>query len=148
MKAICYSRYGNPDVLHLEDVPTPEPGPGEILVKVRAAEATKSDCELRSFRYAVKWFWLPLRLAVGVRRPRRRILGGYFAGEIAALGPGVTGFALGDAVFGSAGLRLGAGAVPWCSRGLLGPPRMVADLGRPGRAVRGPLRGHGLRPCR
>lgn len=108
MKAICYSRYGNPDVLHVEDVPTPEPGPGEILVKVRAAEATKSDCELRSFRYAVKWFWLPLRLAIGVRRPRRRILGGYFAGEIAALGPGVTAFAMGDAVFGSAGLRLGA----------------------------------------
>jgi NADPH:quinone reductase-like Zn-dependent oxidoreductase len=108
MKAICYSRYGNPDVLHLEDVSTPEPGPGEILVKVRAAEATKSDCELRSFRYAVKWFWLPLRLAIGVRRPRRRILGGYFAGEIAALGRGVTGFAIGDAVFGSAGLRLGA----------------------------------------
>ena len=108
MKAVCYSRYGNPDVLHLEDVSTPEPGPGEILVKVRAAEATKSDCELRSFRYAVKWFWLPLRLAIGVRRPRRRILGGYFAGEIAALGRGVTGFAIGDAVFGSAGLRLGA----------------------------------------
>ena len=50
MKAVCYSRYGNPDVLHLEDVSTPEPGPGEILVKVRAAEATKSDCELRSFQ--------------------------------------------------------------------------------------------------
>jgi NADPH:quinone reductase-like Zn-dependent oxidoreductase len=108
MKAICYAHYGDPDVLHLEDVPAPEPGPGEVLVKVRAAEATKADCELRSFRYAVKWFWLPLRLAIGVRRPRRRILGGYFSGEIAALGPGVTGFAVGQAVFGSAGLRLGA----------------------------------------
>ena len=63
MKAVCYSRYGNPDVLHLDDVSTPEPGPGEILVKVRAAEATKSDCELRSFRYAGKWVWLPLRRA-------------------------------------------------------------------------------------
>jgi NADPH:quinone reductase-like Zn-dependent oxidoreductase len=108
MKAVCYSRYGDPDVLHLEDVPTPEPKAGEILVKVRAAEATKSDCELRSFRYAVKWFWLPLRLAIGVRRPRRRILGGYFAGEVAALGRGATGFSVGDAIFGSAGLRLGA----------------------------------------
>ena len=89
MKAVCYSRYGDPDVLHLEDVPTPEPDAGRSLVKVRAAEATKSDCGLRSFRYAVKWFWLPLRLAIGVRRPRRRILGGHFADEITArLRPG------------------------------------------------------------
>lgn len=108
MRAICYSRYGDPDVLHPEDVPAPEAGAGQVLIKVHAAEATKADCELRSFRYAVKWFWLPLRLAMGVRRPRRRILGGYFAGEIAALGPGVTAFSVGDAVFGSAGLRLGA----------------------------------------
>ena len=108
MKAVCYSRYGDPDVLHMEDVPTPDPGPGEILVKVRAAEATKADCELRRFRYAVKWFWLPLRLAMGVRRPRRRILGGYFAGEVAGLGRGVSRFCVGDAIFGSTGLRLGA----------------------------------------
>lgn len=108
MKAIVHERYGSPDVLHVTDVPTPVPRDGEVLIRVRAAEATKSDCELRSFRYAVKWFWLPLRLVIGVRRPRRRILGGYFAGEIAALGRGVTGFAVGDAVFGSSGLRLGA----------------------------------------
>jgi NADPH:quinone reductase-like Zn-dependent oxidoreductase len=55
----------------------------------------------------VKWFWLPLRLAIGIFRPRRPILGGYLSGEVAALGPGVSEFAVGDAVFGSAGLRLG-----------------------------------------
>ncbi|MGH9386596.1 MAG: NAD(P)-dependent alcohol dehydrogenase [Vicinamibacterales bacterium] len=107
VKAICYSRYGSPDVLHVEDVADPVPHDGEVLIRVRAAEATKSDCELRSFHYAVKWFWLPLRIALGVRRPRRRILGGYFSGEIAALGRGVTGFSVGEAVFGSAGLHLG-----------------------------------------
>lgn len=107
MKAICYSRYGSPDVLRVEDVADPVPGDGEVLIRVRAAEASKADCELRSFHYAVKWFWLPLRIAVGVRRPRRRILGGYFSGEIAALGRGATGFSVGDAVFGSAGLHLG-----------------------------------------
>ena len=108
MKAITYSRYGPPDVLDVEDVPRPEPKDDEVLIRVRAAEATKSDCEMRAFEYAVKWFWLPLRIALGVRRPRRRILGGYFSGEIAALGNNVTGFAAGDAVFGAAGLRLGA----------------------------------------
>lgn len=108
MKAICYSRYGSPDVLRVEHVADPVPGPGEVLIRVHAAEATKADCELRSFHFAVKWFWLPLRLAVGIRRPRRRTLGAYFSGEIAALGPGVTDVAIGDAVFGSAGMRLGA----------------------------------------
>jgi NADPH:quinone reductase-like Zn-dependent oxidoreductase len=56
----------------------------------------------------VRWFWLPLLLAMGVTRPRRRVLGSYFAGEIAAVGRGVTGFAVGDAVFGTSGLRMGA----------------------------------------
>lgn len=108
MKAICYSRYGPPDVLHVEEVADPVPGPGDVLIRVRAAEATKADCELRSFRFAVQWFWLPLRLGFGILRPRRRILGGYFSGEIAALGRDVTGWSVGEAVFGTTGLRLGA----------------------------------------
>ena len=72
MKAITYEQYGPPDVLQLTDVEKPSPGDDEVLIRVQAAEATKADCEMRSFRFAVKWFWLPLRLAVGVTRPRRR----------------------------------------------------------------------------
>lgn len=108
MKAIVYERYGPPDVLQVREVDKPTPRADEILIRVRAAEATKSDCELRSFRFAVKWFWLPLRLALGIRRPRRQILGGYFAGEVEAVGSAVTTFRPGDAVYGSAQLRLGA----------------------------------------
>ena len=108
MRAITYSRYGPPDVLQLRELRTPVPKDDEVLVRVRAAEATKSDCEMRSFRYSVKWFWLPLRIALGVRRPRRQILGGYFSGEIASLGRNVTTFSVGDLVFGAAGLRFGA----------------------------------------
>ncbi len=81
MKAITYSRYGSPNVLKLSKVERPVPKDNEILIRVRAAEATKSDCEMRSFKYSVKWFWLPLRIALGVTRPRREILGGYFAGD-------------------------------------------------------------------
>ena len=51
---------------------------------------------MRSFRYSVKWFWLPLRLALGVTKPRRRILGSYFSGVIAKCGANVTGFSPGD----------------------------------------------------
>ena len=108
MRAITYSRYGPPDVLQLSEVRTPVPKDDEVLVRVRAAEATKSDCEMRSFKYSVKWFWLPLRIALGVRKPRRQILGGYFSGEIESLGQDVTTFSVGDQVFGTAGLRLGA----------------------------------------
>jgi NADPH:quinone reductase-like Zn-dependent oxidoreductase len=108
MKAITYSRYGSPEVLTLSEVPTPQPEEGQLLIRVRAAEATKSDCEMRSFRYPVKWFWLPLRIAMGITKPRRPILGFYFSGEVAAVGTGVTGFAVGDEVFGTSRFRLGA----------------------------------------
>ena len=108
MKAITYSRYGPPEVLELAEVEKPRPGKKDILIRVRAAEATKSDCELRSFRFSVHWFSLPLRLAVGVFRPRRRILGGYFAGVVAEVGADVSGLAPGDEVFGGAGLQMGA----------------------------------------
>jgi NADPH:quinone reductase-like Zn-dependent oxidoreductase len=108
MKAITYSTYGPPDVLKLTNVDKPVLTEDEILIKVRAAEATKSDCEMRSFKFAVKWFWLPLRIAFGIRKPRRQILGGYFSGEIESVGNDVARFSEGDEVFGCAGLRLGA----------------------------------------
>lgn len=107
MKAITYSRYGTPDVLGLEDIPKPEPRPNEVCVRVHAVEVTKADCELRSFRFPVRWFWLPLRLALGVRRPRRRVLGSYIAGVVESCGAEVTEFAVGDEVYGGTGLRLG-----------------------------------------
>jgi NADPH:quinone reductase-like Zn-dependent oxidoreductase len=108
MKAITYTRYGPPEVLHVVDLSTPVPKDDEVLIRVRAAEATKADCEMRSFRFSVRWFWLPLRLALGVTRPRRRILGAYFAGEIARVGMDVADLKVGDQVFGTSGLRLGA----------------------------------------
>ena len=107
MKAITYRTYGAPNVLEVTDVPRPTPKDDEVLIRVHAAEATKSDCEMRSFKYSVKWFWLPLRIALGIRKPKRQILGGYFAGEIAELGSQVGNFSVGDQVFGSAQLRLG-----------------------------------------
>jgi NADPH:quinone reductase-like Zn-dependent oxidoreductase len=108
LKAITYSNYGPPDVLQFKEVEKPVPKDDEVLIRVRAVEATKSDCEMRSFKFAVKWFWLPLRIAFGVRKPRRQILGGYFSGEVETLGKDVTEFSTGDQVFGAAGLKLGA----------------------------------------
>jgi len=61
VKAIIHETYGGHDVLELKDVPKPVCNNDEVLIRVRAAEATKADCELRSFKFSVKWFWLPLR---------------------------------------------------------------------------------------
>jgi NADPH:quinone reductase-like Zn-dependent oxidoreductase len=108
VKAIIYERYGPPEVMRVAEVPRPEPGDDEVLIRVRAAEATKADCELRAFRFAVSWFWLPLRLGFGVVRPRRQILGNYFAGEVVELGTGATRFSVGDEVYGGLGLHMGA----------------------------------------
>lgn len=108
MKAITYSNYGSADVLQLKDVEKPVPKDDEVLIQVQAVEATKADCEMRSFKFAVKWFWLPLRLVLGVRKPKRQILGGYFSGEVESIGKDVTDFSAGEKVFGSAGLKLGA----------------------------------------
>jgi NADPH:quinone reductase-like Zn-dependent oxidoreductase len=108
MKAVVYSQYGSPDVLRRKEIDKPTPLDNEILIRVHAAEATKADCELRSFKFAVKWFWLPLRIVMGIRRPKREVLGGYFAGEVEAVGNDVIKFKQGDQVFGATKLRFGA----------------------------------------
>lgn len=114
MKAIVYTKYGSPDVLHLKEVKKPVPGDNEVLIKIHAAEATKADCEMRSFNFPVKWFWLPLRIARGLTKPKKQILGGYFSGEIEAVGKDVSKFKKGDQIFGAARLRFGAYAEYMC----------------------------------
>ncbi len=109
MKAITYHEYGSPDVLKLEDIPKPTPGDDQVLVKVHAATVGTWDCEARSFTFPL-WFWLPLRLAMGIRRPRWPVLGQELAGEIEAVGKNVKRFKKGDQVFASTGLGFGAHA--------------------------------------
>lgn len=108
MKAMVYQEYGPPEVLRLAERPLPVPLPGELLVRVRAVEATKADCEFRSFQFSVGWFLLPLRLVAGISRPRREVLGNYFSGVVEAVGAGVTRFVPGDEIFGASRLRFGA----------------------------------------
>lgn len=93
MKAVVYERYGPPDVLHVEDVPVPSPGTGQVLVRVAATSLNLSDWEgLRgSPAYA--------RIG-GLRRPARRTLGSDIAGVIEDVGKGVTRFQAGDEVYG------------------------------------------------
>ncbi|MDX1572225.1 MAG: NAD(P)-dependent alcohol dehydrogenase [Xanthomonadales bacterium] len=69
---------------------------------------------MRAGRLPVKWTWLPLRLAIGLFRPRQKILGFYFAGKVDSVGRKVDRFEPGQAVFGCAGLRMGAYAEYLC----------------------------------
>ena len=115
MRAVVYDRYGPPDVLRLEDVEQPVPREAEVLVKVRATAVTRADCATRDAnRRSGLLVTVISRLVSGPRRPRQRILGSEFAGEVVAVGAAVSRLALGDRVFGSTGFRFGAHAEFTC----------------------------------
>ncbi len=117
MKAIVYTKYGPPDVLQLKEVPKPTPRDGEVLIRTYAATVIAGDCELRSFKFPVWWFWLPLRIYMGLIRPTRvNILGQELAGEIEAVGRDVKRFRKGDQVFGPTEIGFGAYAEYRCLR--------------------------------
>ena len=109
MIAAVVTRYGPTDVVELRDLPTPRPGPGELLVRVRASSVTAADWRIRSGDVP-RGFGLLIRLALGWRGPRHAVLGAEIAGEVAAAGPGVTRFRVGDRVFALAGMRMGGHA--------------------------------------
>ncbi len=95
MKAWVSDRYGGPEVMQLLDVPKPVPGPGAVLVKVLAASANPADW------HVLRGKPLFARVQLGLFKPKHTILGGDVAGTVEAIGPGITGYAVGDAVFGN-----------------------------------------------
>ncbi len=95
MKAVVYSHYGPPDVLRLEEVDRPVPKDHQLLIKVRAASINFYD--LRHVR--ADPFLIRL-MGAGLIKPKHRILGADFAGEVEAVGRHVAAFKPGDAVFG------------------------------------------------
>ena len=117
MRAVVYDRYGPPEVLRLEDVERPIPKADEVLVKVHATTVNRLDVHTREANQRSGAVVMLLsRLVSGLRRPRRRILGTEFAGEIETIGAAVTEFAAGDRVFGNSGLGFGAHAEFMCIR--------------------------------
>ena len=99
MKAIICTKYGPPEVLQLREVEKPTPKDNEVLIKVFATTVTTYDCWARSST-APPGFWLPSRMASGIRKPKQPILGTDFAGEIESVGKAVKRFKKGDQVFG------------------------------------------------
>ena len=113
MKAIVYTKYGPPDVLQLQEVEEPTPKDNEVLIRIYATTVTAGDCENRRLEVPIL-IWLPIRIYMGLRKPKRPILGLELAGEIEAVGKDVKQFRKGDQVFASTGMRFGAYAEYIC----------------------------------
>jgi NADPH:quinone reductase-like Zn-dependent oxidoreductase len=112
MKAIAYEKYSPPEVLQLRDVQKPVLKIDEVLVKIHATSVTKYDCWVRSCT-APPGFGLLMRIASG-RKPKQPILGTELAGEIEAVGDGVSRLKVGDQVYGYPGMNMGAYAEYIC----------------------------------
>ena len=106
MKAIVYTKSGSPDVLQPRKVEKPTPQDDEVLIKIHATTVTSGDCRLRSCTVPFG-FWLPMRIAFGLWKPRNPLLGSELAGEIESVGKDVNQFRKGDQVFASTGFRTG-----------------------------------------
>ena len=104
MRAAVRTSYGPPDVVRIAEVDKPTAKDNQVLVKVHATTVNRTDCGFRAGR---PFF---VRVLTGLPLPRVTVLGSEFAGEVEAVGSGVTSFQVGDRVFGFKGLPFGAHA--------------------------------------
>ena len=107
MKAVICTKYGKPEVLRMEEIEKPSPKPFELLVKIYATAVTSSDCIVRSFNLPLA-MRLPARLALGITKPRKPILGIVLSGVVEKVGRGIRHFKEGNKVYAHTLTRFGA----------------------------------------
>lgn len=113
MTAAVYRRFGAPEVVRLEQLPTPVPQPGEVLIRVHASTVSVADHRART-RDVPRGLGLIAAVGIGLFRPKHRVLGMDAAGVVEAVGAGVTGFAPGDRVVAMMGGGFGGHAEYVC----------------------------------
>jgi len=106
MKAVAYTHYGPPEVLHLVEMEKPTPKDDDILIKVHAATVTSGDLRVRALNVP-KGFGLMAKLMYGPSRPRQPILGTELSGHVESAGANVKQFKPGDQVFAFSGTKMG-----------------------------------------
>ncbi len=104
MRAVVNTKYGPPEVVQLMEIEKPIPANNEVLIKIHATTVNRTDCGFRSAEYFISRFFS------GLLRPKNKILGNEFAGEIEAVGKDVKSFAIGNKVFGYNDVSFGAHA--------------------------------------
>lgn len=106
MKAVICPRYGPPEVLVIKELPKPSPQKNEVLVKIVASSINSGDVRIRGLQ--VEGFMkIVMRLVLGITKPRKPILGTVFSGIIEEVGEKVSGFKVGDEVYGTTGFKQG-----------------------------------------
>lgn len=106
MKAALWTAYGSPEVLVIGQIPKPVPRADEVLIRVVASSVTAGDCELRRFDIAT-WIWVPVRLFMGIFKPRIKSLGQEFSGVIEEMGADVKNYQVGMEIFSTGGMKMG-----------------------------------------
>lgn len=113
MRVVVCTKYGPPEVLQLKEIEKPVPKDNEVQIKIHATTVSAADYRVRSFKVPVS-FWIPARLMLGLRKPRKFILGMELSGEIETVGKDVTTFKKGDQVFAATLQTFGAYAEYIC----------------------------------
>jgi NADPH:quinone reductase-like Zn-dependent oxidoreductase len=121
MKTIIYTEYGPPEVLQIKEAEKPYPKGNEVLIRIRAVSVNYGDLIARNFKNISTrefnmplLFWVLARFGFGFNKPKRKILGNTFAGEVEANGPDAKQFREGEPVFGYTGEKMGAYAGYLC----------------------------------
>ena len=99
MKAIITTKYGTPDVLKIAEVKKPKPKKNDVLIKVKAIAVTSGDCRMRAFNPPYWFYRIPMRLMLGIFKPRKPIQGLWLAGEIEEIGNEVKHFNVGQQIY-------------------------------------------------
>ena len=115
MKAIICTKYGPPEVLKMKEVEKPVPKDDEVLIRIFATAVTASDIFIRGSQIPIQ-YWIPMRIMMGLTKPRKSIIGLVLAGKIESVGKNIKRFKLGDQVYGLTGFGLGAYAEYKCMK--------------------------------